>query len=263
MAIQARSVDLPHGVTMPMVGLGTAGLLGESGYTSVRGALDAGYRLIDTATAYDNEAQVGRAVRHSGVDRAQVFLTTKLRPEDAGHEAQVLDESLHALGVDHIDLWLVHWPPGGDAGVPTWEAFLKAREAGKTRAVGVSNYNLDQIDQLVAATGVAPAVNQVPWSPARHDPSILAASHHRDVVVEGYSPLSGTDLTHPTLAAVATARQVTAAQVVLRWHLQHAIVVIPKSGHSGRQRTNLDLWSFDLRPDEMAGIDALAAERTQ
>jgi diketogulonate reductase-like aldo/keto reductase len=116
---------------MPIVGLGTAGLLGEAGYTAIRTALDAGYRLIDTATAYRNEAEVGRAVRDSGLDRADVFITTKLPPEQAGREATVLDASLHALSLDYLDLWLVHWPPGGDAAVPTWEAFLHARDSEK------------------------------------------------------------------------------------------------------------------------------------
>jgi diketogulonate reductase-like aldo/keto reductase len=253
-----RTVELADDVHMPMVGLGTAGLLGERGYAAVRTALDAGYRSIDTATAYRNEAEVGRALRDSGVDRSAVFVTTKLPPERAGHETAVLDASLRALGLEHIDLWLIHWPPGGRAAAATWEAFLAAREAGKVRAVGVSNYDLTQVDELSAATGVVPAVNQIPWSPRHHDPATRAASRERGVVVEGYSPLSGTDLADPALTAIAGAHGVSAAQVVLRWHLHHGIVVIPKSGDPGRQRTNLDLDGFALAPDELAAIDALA-----
>jgi 2,5-diketo-D-gluconate reductase A len=258
MVRQLPSVALAPGTAMPVVGLGTAGLLGESGYAAVREALDVGYRHIDTATAYRNEAEVGRAVRDSGLDRADVFVTTKLPPEQAGREDAVLDASLRALGMDYVDLWLVHWPPGGDAGVPTWEAFLRARETGKARAVGVSNYYLDQVGQLARATGVVPAVNQVPWSPVQHDAAVLAASHRLGMVVEGYSPLSGTDLNHPALAAVAALHGVAPAQVVLRWHLQHGVVVIPRSSNPDRLRANIDLWSFELSPAEVAGIDALA-----
>ncbi len=253
-----RTVELADDVHLPVVGLGTAGLLGKRGYAAVRSALDAGYRSIDTATAYRNEAEVGRALRDSGVDRSAVFVTTKLPPERAGQEAAVLDESLRALGLEHVDLWLIHWPPGGRAAVATWEAFLAAREAGKVRAVGVSNYDLIQLDELTAATGVVPAVNQIPWSPRHHDPATLAASRQRGVVVEGYSPLRGTRLADPTLTGLARAHGVSPAQVVLRWHLHHGIVVIPKSADPGRQRANLDLDGFALAPDEIAAIDALA-----
>lgn len=258
MADNALTVALPGEVQLPMVGLGTAGLLGESGHAAVRAALDGGYRMIDTATAYRNEAEVGRALRDSGVDRSAVFVTTKLPPEEVGREAEVLDASLRALELDFVDLWLVHWPPGGRAAPATWDALLAAREAGKVRAVGVSNYSLDQLDELTAATGVVPSVNQIPWSPPLHDPATLAASRERGVVVEGYSPLSGTDLTDPALTAIAAAHGVSAAQVVLRWHLQHGIVVIPKSADPARQRTNLDLWGFELTQDEIAAVDVLA-----
>ncbi len=256
--MRTPTVALAGGVAMPVLGLGTAGLLGETGYVALRDALDAGYRSIDTATAYRNEAEVGRAVRDSGVDRAEVFVTTKLPPEEAGRETAVLDESLRALGVDHVDLWLVHWPPAGRAAVATWEAFLAAREAGKARAVGVSNHSLGQVDELTAATGVAPAVNQIPWSPPRHDPATLAASRERGVVVEGYGPLSGTDLADPALAGIAAAHQVSAAQVVLRWHVQHGVVAIPRSGDPARLRANLDVWGFELTAAQMAAVDALA-----
>jgi 2,5-diketo-D-gluconate reductase A len=251
-------VSLSAAVRMPVVGLGTAGLLGEPGYVAIRQALDVGYRHIDTATAYRNEREVGRAVRDSGLAREDVFVTTKLPPEEAGREARVLEESLRALGLDHVDLWLVHWPPGGTAAIPTWEALLAARDSGRARAVGVSNYGLDQIDELTRATGVAPAVNQVPWSPSSHDPASLAASRARGVVVEGYSPLRGTDLGDPTLTGVGAAHGVSAAQVVLRWHLHHGIAVIPRSSHPDRLRSNMDLWGFTLSADEVQAIDALA-----
>ena len=257
-AVEIPAVRLPHDVQLPVIGFGTAGLLGESGYASVRDALDAGYRMVDTATRYRNEAEVGKAVRDSGLDRSAVFVTTKLPPDEAGRESAVLDASLSALGLDYVDLWLVHWPPGGAAAVSTWEAFLAARESGKARAVGVSNYSIAQVDELIAATGVAPAVNQVPWSPPRHDPETLAASREREIVVMGYGPLRRTDLADPTLAAVAGTHGVSPAQVVLRWHLHHGVVVIPRSADPHRRRANLDVLTFALTPDEIAAIDALA-----
>lgn len=258
-----RTVELAGGVRMPMVGLGTAGLLGESGYAAVRGALDAGYRSIDTATAYRNETEIGRALRDSGVDRSAVFVTTKLPPEQAGRETAVLDASLRALGVDFVDLWLVHWPLVDKlTAVDTWTAFLAAREAGKVRALGVSNHSLGQLDELTAATGVTPAVNQIPWNPARHDPDTLAASRQRGVVVEGYGPLRHTDLTHPVLTEAAAAHGVGAAQVVLAWHLHHGVVVIPRSGEPARQRHNLDAGELVLTEPEVAAIDALRGGRS-
>jgi 2,5-diketo-D-gluconate reductase A len=245
-----RHVDLAGGVAMPAVGLGTAGLRGEAGYRAVRTAIDLGYRHVDSAVAYRNEAEVGRAVRDSGQD---VFVTTKLPPEDAGRAAEVLDGSLRALGLERVDLWLVHWPPASALVGPVWEAFRAARDAGKVRAIGVSNYDVALIDRL----DEPPAVNQIPWSPRRHDPVLLAAHRERGVVVEGYSPLKGTNLADPALATFAAAHGVTPAQVVLRWHLQHGIVVIPKSGNADRMRTNADLWGFALTADEMAALDRI------
>ena len=257
MPVETPTTDLPNDVRMPVVGLGTANLRGEPGYHAIRAALDAGYRHLDTAAAYHNEAEVGRAVRDSGLDRADVFVTTKLPPEDAGRAAEVLDESLGRLGLDHVDLWLVHWPPAANEVVPVWEAFRAARESGRVRAIGVSNYDLRLIDSLVDTFGEPPAVNQIPWSPSGHDPELLAAHRARGVVLEGYSPLLGTDLTDPALVAIADGHGVTPAQVVLRWHLERGIVVIPKSGNPERIRSNLDLWSFDLTDDELAVIDGL------
>jgi 2,5-diketo-D-gluconate reductase A len=253
-----RTVDLADGGRMPVVGLGTWQLRGRQAYEAVRHALRIGYRHIDTATMYRNEADIGRALRESGVPREDVFLTTKLPPDRAGRARSTLTASLRALGTDHIDLWLVHWPPAGRAQPATWADLLAARQDGLARAVGVSNYSTDQIDELVKATGEAPAVNQVPWSPADHDATMLAESRERGVVVEGYSPLKRTDLRSPVLAEIAAAHRVTAAQVVLRWHLEHGIAVIPKSAHPERMAANLDLFGFSLTAAEVARIDALA-----
>jgi diketogulonate reductase-like aldo/keto reductase len=253
-----RVVRLPGAVDLPMVGLGTWQASGRRAYDAVRHALDLGYRHIDTATIYGNEREVGRGLRDSGVGRDEVFLTTKLPPDRAGRERDTLRASLTALGVDRIDLWLIHWPPRGQARPQTWRELLAARAEGLVRAVGVSNYSVTQIDELISATGEAPAVNQVPWSPWDHDATVLAENRARGVVVEGYSPFKRSDLRHPVLATVATAHGVSPAQVVLRWHLQHGIVVIPKSVRPDRLKSNLDLYGFALAADEMHRIDALA-----
>lgn len=252
------AVDLPDQVAMPLLGFGTWQLRGAEAYRAVRTALEVGYRHIDTATVYGNEAQVGRAVRDSGVDRGEIFLTTKLPAERAGHEAQTLTESLRALDTDRVDLWLVHWPPNGTAAPQPWRELLTAREDGRARAVGVSNYSTVQIDELIAATGQAPAVNQVRWGPTLHDPARLAEHRERGVVLQGYSPFKTTDLRHPVLAEIATAHRVTAAQVVLRWHLEHGVVVIPKSGHPDRIRANAEVHGFRLSAEEVGRIDGLS-----
>lgn len=251
-------VNLPDGVAMPMVGLGTWQATGRRCYEAVGHALRAGYRHVDTATMYRNEAEVGRALRDSGLGREEVFLTTKLPPGRVGQERQTLTASLRALATDHVDLWLIHWPPDHQAGLRAWQRFVEARRDGLARAVGVSNYDLAGIDELVAATGQTPAVNQIPWSPAGHDPDLLAGHRARGVAVEGYSPLKDTDLRHPVLLDIAAAHGVTPAQVVLRWHLHHGVTVIPKSVHPARITENRDLFGFALTAEQVARVDALS-----
>jgi 2,5-diketo-D-gluconate reductase A len=250
-------VDLGGGALMPMLGFGTWQLGGRRAYEAVRSALEVGYRHIDTATMYRNEREVGQALKDGGVDRGEVFLTTKLPPGNAGRARATLTESLRALGTDHVDLWLVHWPPRRPASVPLWREFLALRDEGLTRGVGVSNYDIAQIDELITATGEHPAVNQIPWSPSRYDPALLAAHAGRHVAVEGYSPLNGTRLSDPVLAEMAARHQVTPAQVVLRWHIEHQITVIPRSARPEHIRANFDLFGFSLTPDEVAKIDRL------
>jgi 2,5-diketo-D-gluconate reductase A len=250
-------VDLGRGVTMPMVGFGTWQLGGRRAYKAVRCALEAGYRHIDSATIYRNEHEVGRAIRDSGLDRGDVFVTTKLPPDNAGRVRATLAESLRALGTDYVDLWLIHWAPRRPDSVPVWREFLALRDEGQCRGVGVSNYDIAQIDELIAATGQAPAVNQIAWSPSQYDPALLAAHAGRGVAVEGFSPLKGTRLRDPVLAEIAARHHVTPAQVVLRWHLEHGITVIPKSSHPDRIKSNFDLFSFSLTPGEVSRLDHL------
>ncbi|GIG35157.1 putative oxidoreductase [Cellulomonas pakistanensis] len=253
------TVKLPGG-EMPLLGLGTWQSEGGDAERAVVAALQLGYTHVDTATGYGNEAEVGRALSLVDVDRDAVFVTTKLPPDHAGRERQTLMESLAALGTDHLDLWLVHWPPNKQATPATWEQFIAARDEGLVRSIGVSNYSIEQIDELVAATGEAPAVNQIPWSPGDFDADLLAAHAERGVVVEGYSPFKRTDLDDPVLTAIAEAHGVSTRQVVLRWHVDHGIVVIPKSTNKDRIAHNLEALQFTLSADELAQIDGLGGK---
>lgn len=251
------AAHLPDGVKMPMLGFGTWQISGEQCRRAVATALGAGYRHLDTAAMYRNEAEVGQALVDSGLPREDVFITTKLLPADAARAREALDDSLAVLNVPSVDLYLIHSPPE-EGGPGIWEQLLAAREEGLARAVGVSNYSIEEVDELIEATGVAPAVNQVRWAPSVHDPVFLAESAERGVVVEGYSPFRSSDLEDQTLGAIADAHDVTPAQVVLRWHLHHDIVVIPKSVTPQRIRANADIFGFSLTADEVARIDALA-----
>jgi 2,5-diketo-D-gluconate reductase A len=246
---------------MPLLGFGTWQITGNAAYESVRDALEAGYRHLDTATMYGNEAEVGRALRDSGVPRDAVFVTTKIPPERAGRESATLDASLKALGVDAVDLWLIHWPPRRGRSVPIWRALLAERDAGRARSVGVSNYGVGEIDELTSATGVTPAVNQIRLGPSLYDPKVVAEHRERDVVVEGYSPFKTTNLHDPVLTRIASAHGVDPARVVLRWHVQHQIVVIPKSSTPERIASNARIDGFELTADEMRAIDSLSGRR--
>ena len=255
---QLPAVTLAGGAAIPLIGFGTWRLSGTSGYEAIRFALETGYRHIDTATMYRNEAEVGRAISDSGIPRDELFITTKLPAAGVGRERETITESLRALGTDYVDLWLVHWPPSGQALPRVWKEFLSARDRGQARAVGVSNYSIRQIDELITATGQPPEVNQIPWSPSQYDEQMLAASQDRKIVVEGYSPLKETNLRDRRLTEIAARHHVSPAQVVLRWHIEHGIPVIPKSANRGRIADNFDLFSFELSPTEVAAIDGLA-----
>jgi diketogulonate reductase-like aldo/keto reductase len=196
-------------------------------------------------------------VRESGLPREELFVTTKLPPRNAGRERDTIDASLKAMGLEHVDLWLIHWPPGGDARPDTWERFAEARDDGLTRAIGVSNYSPAQIDEIVDATGVVPAVNQIEWAPALYNAATVAAHQERGVTLEGWSPFNAGDVGDPVLAEIAGRHGVSAHQVILRWHVEHGIVVIPKSADPARIAANFDLFGFTLDDDEVARIDGL------
>ncbi|WP_396290876.1 aldo/keto reductase [Curtobacterium sp. KT1] len=246
------------GGSMPLLGFGTWQIPDGEAPAAVGEALAAGYRHIDTATGYSNQRGVGTALAESGLARDDVFVTTKLPPDNADRVRETIEESLDQLGLDHLDLWLVHWPPNGAARPDVWEQVVQAQSDGLTRAVGVSNYSLDQIDELVTATGTTPAVNQIKWSPVEYDRTIADGFAERGVVLEGYSPFKASNLQDPTLLDIATAHEADSAQVIVAWHVAHDFVVIPKSSNPERIRSNAAGARIELSADEVTAIDALA-----
>jgi 2,5-diketo-D-gluconate reductase A len=244
---------------MPLLGFGTWQMRGGECRRAVRYAVEAGYRHLDTATMYRNEGDIGRALQKSGIPREELFITTKLAPNDAGRERRTLEASLRALGTDYVDLWLIHWPPSGGVGTQTWKEFVALRDEGKTRAVGVSNYRVTQIDELTRTSGQTPQVNQIRWGPSLYNAGEVAEHRRRGVILEGYSPFKTTDLRHPVLTGIAERHGVTPAQVVIRWHIEHEVVVIPKSASPERIASNFDVFGFALDDEELRRIDALSA----
>jgi 2,5-diketo-D-gluconate reductase A len=251
------AVTFPSGGRMPLLGFGTWQLRGDEATAATESALEYGYRHLDTATIYGNEAEVGRGLRGSGLPREDVFVTTKCPPDLAGRELETLEKSLEMLGTEYVDLWLIHWTPHEGVGVDIWEQFLEARERGLAKDIGVSNYYAEQIDELVTATGVKPVVDQIKWSPLLYKPDVVRQLRDRDVVLEGYSALRGGTLDDDTIRSIAGRLGRTPAQVIVRWHLQHGFVVIPKSANPDRIRANVDVAGFELSPDDMAALDGL------
>jgi 2,5-diketo-D-gluconate reductase A len=256
--VPSGAVSLEGGGRMPLLGFGTWQLKGEDATSATAAALAAGYRHVDTATIYGNEAEVGRAVQESGIGRDDLFVTTKCPPDQLGHELETLERSLDLLGTEYVDLWLIHWPAGNDGSLAMWRAFGEARERGLAQDVGVSNFDVTMLDELAARTGVKPAVNQVKWSPFLFDREVLDQHRERGVVLEGYSGLRGGTLDDPAITGIAERLGRTPAQVILRWHLQHGVVAIPKSSSAERIRSNADLTGFVLSDEDMTALDSLS-----
>jgi len=253
---------LSTGITIPQLGFGTFQIPPAETAAAVRTALNVGYRHIDTAQMYGNEAGVGQAVLESGLNRDDVFITTKLnngyhKRDDA---LRATDASLKALGVDQIDLYLIHWPLPtiGIDYVDTWKAMIEVLNDGKARAIGVSNFMPKHLDRIIDATGVVPAANQIQIHPYSPNEVSRQADAKYGIVTQAWSPIAqGAVLTDPVIVDIAQKTGRTPAQVVLRWHIQRGDVVIPKSVHENRMRENFDLFSFELSPADMAAIDAL------
>jgi 2,5-diketo-D-gluconate reductase A len=247
---------LADGSRMPVLGLGVWQVPdGPECENAVRWALEAGYRHIDTAQAYGNEASVGRALHDSGVPREEVFITTKFHPASADPVAEV-EQSLRLLGVDQVDLYIIHWPRGGATWA--WPGMEQAQRSGYARSIGVSNFSADELAQVAAIATIAPVVNQVQFSPFEYRRALLDACSERDVALVAYSPLgTGRYLKHATVAPIAERLQRTPAQVLLRWCLQRDVLVIPKSVNRERIAQNAEIFDFVLSDADMATIDDL------
>lgn len=250
------NIEIAPGVLMPMIGFGTWAL--RSPYDAAREALEAGYRHFDTAFQYQNEGEIGRALRDSGISREDVFITTKITASRIGLEEETIASSLRDLQTDYVDLWLIHDPPPPGQSEKLWEFMTRLRGRGQARTVGVSEYSTGQLDSIVSATGVTPSVNQIRWAPALFDPVRLREMHDRNVTLEGFSALRLTDLDSRRLLEIAEVHGVTASQVLLRWHIDHGVVAIPRSSTPERIRANFDVWDFELTTPELDIIDAMS-----
>jgi diketogulonate reductase-like aldo/keto reductase len=260
MAVSISSrLTLARGGAIPVLGCGTCHLHGAEAVRAVRLAIATGYRLIDTASLYENEREVGEGVRSSGVPREDVFVTTKLWNDSHGYRAALdaFEESSARLGLGYVDLYLVHWPEGGRR-METWDALVELQRAGKARHIGVSNYTVRHLKELMDSSSVVPSVNQVEFSPFLFQRELMEFCRSKSIVLEAYSPLiRGEKLGDPRLREIAARRGRTPAQVILRWNIQHGVVPIPKAADPRHVRENAAVFDFELSPDEVRALDSM------
>lgn len=259
-------ITLNNGVEMPQLGFGVWQVPDDEAEKAVATALEAGYRSIDTAAIYGNEEGTGKAIAASGVAREDLFVTTKLWNSDQGYDAtlRAFDTSLEKLGLDYVDLYLIHWPvPSKDAYIDTYKAFEKIHADGRAKSIGVSNFLPDHLERLLGETSVVPAVNQIELHPHLQQQATRAFHAEQGIATEAWSPLgSGKGLLEvPAIIAIAQKHGRSPAQVVLRWHIQLGNVVIPKSVTPSRIKENIDVFDFELDPEDMAAISALNEDR--
>ncbi|GAB5895071.1 aldo/keto reductase [Mycolicibacterium mageritense] len=255
-------VTLNDGNSIPQVGLGVWQTPPEDTERAVVAALQTGYRHIDTAAAYQNETETGRALAASGVPRDEVFLVTKLWNSDQGYDATLaaFDASIARLGVDYLDLYLIHWPvPAKNAYVDTFKAFAHLRDQGRIRSIGVSNFEPEHLKILIDTTGIVPAVNQIELHPLLPQQELREVHAQLGIATEAWSPLGqGSLLADPVVTGIAESRGKTSAQVLIRWHIQLGNIVIPKSVNPERIASNFDVFDFELSEQDLASIASLA-----
>lgn len=255
------TIELSDGTAIPQLGYGVCLVSDEEIQSAVESALEAGYRSIDTASIYRNEDGVGRALAATGLPREELYVTTKLWATDMGaaRTAEAFHASREKLGLDYVDLYLIHWPaPATDAYLESWEVLEELKEQGWVRSIGVSNFLPEHLDRVIALGGSVPVVNQVELHPALRNRETEAANTARGIVTEAWSPLArGAVLADPVIGELASRHGRSPAQIILRWHLQQGRVVIPKSVTPERIRANIDVFGFELSGEELARIDAL------
>jgi 2,5-diketo-D-gluconate reductase A len=261
--IEIPTIQLNNGVTMPQLGLGVwQAKDGEEVERAVHTAFDAGYRLIDTAAMYKNEEGVGRAIRGSDIPREEIFVTTKLWNRDHGYDRtlRAFDASLQRLNLDYIDLYLIHWPmPRKGTIAETWRAFEKLLADGRVRAIGVSNFKPEHLEELLKTVNIPPAVNQIELHPRMQQPETRTFCRQHNIQIEAWSPLMRASdiLEDPLITKLADSHDKTPAQIILRWHLQNDVVAIPKSVTPERIRENIDIFDFELSASDMTAINAM------
>lgn len=254
--------ELNDGNHLPVIGFGTYPLRGESGGATMVSAVENGYRLLDSAVNYENEVEVGEAVRASGLDRSEIQVTTKIPGRHHARDLAVrsVEDSLQRMRLDVLDVVLIHWPnPSRDLYVEAWEALIECRGRGLVRSIGVSNFTEQHLGRIIDATGVTPAVNQVEIHPRFPQEDLVAVHERLGIVTESWSPLGkgSVDLDAGPIAAASEAHRVSPGQVILRWHVQRGLLPLPKSASPERQRENLDLFGFELSPEEMDALTAM------
>jgi diketogulonate reductase-like aldo/keto reductase len=255
------TIRLNDGNAMPQVGFGVWRVSNDEAKSTVAGAVEAGYRSIDTASIYGNEEGVGEAVRAVSVPREELFITTKVWNDRQGYDStlQAFDESLARLKLDYVDLYLIHWPmAGSETYRDTWRALIKLKQDGRARSIGVSNFMVEHLQRVIDETGVTPAVNQIELHPRFQQKELSAFHRANGIATEAWSPLGqGTILADETITAIGRKYSKTPAQVILRWHIDNGFIVIPKSVTPSRIRENVDVFDFSLDADDMRAIEGL------